>query len=109
MAPGSYTVAVKATGFKSYAQKDINLASSDTRDLGRIALELGTVTQEVSVTATAQQVQVASSEKSSLIDGNQINSIALKGRDLFGLLQLIPGITGVSGGESTGTGLPGTH
>jgi hypothetical protein len=108
MAPGSYTVAVKATGFKSYSQKDISLASSDTRDVGRIALELGTVTQEVSVTATAQQVQVASSEKSSLIDGNQINSIALKGRDLFGLLQLIPGITGVGGGESTGTGLPGS-
>ena len=108
MNPGSYTVAVKATGFKSYAQKDINLASSDTRDLGRIALELGTVTQEVSVTAAATPVQVASSEKSSLVDGNQLNSIALKGRDLFGFLQLIPGITGSTGSESTTTGLPGS-
>ena len=95
MAPGTYTVEVKATGFKSYAQKGI-------------ALELGTVTQEVSVTATAQQVQVASSEKSSLIDGNQLNNIALKGRDLFGFLQLIPGITGATGSETTTTGVPGT-
>ena len=108
MAPGTYTVTVKAPGFKSYAQKGIALAASDTRDLGRIALELGTVTQEVSVTAQATPVQVASSEKSSLIDGNQLTNLALKGRDLFGFLQLIPGITGATGSETTTTGLPGT-
>jgi hypothetical protein len=108
MAPGTYTVTVKAPGFKSYAQKGIALAASDTRDLGRIALELGTVTQEVSVTAQATPVQVASSEKSSLIDGSQLTNLALKGRDLFGFLQLIPGITGATGSETTTTGLPGT-
>ncbi len=101
MAPGTYTVGVKATGFKSYSQKDISLASSDTRDLGRIALELGTVTQEVSVTAVALAVQTASSEKSALVDGNQLNSIALKGRDLFAFMALVPGISGVSSNETT--------
>ncbi len=105
--PSTYTVTVKATGFKSYSQKDIRLASSDTRDLGRIVLELGTVTQEVSVTAQATPVQTASSEKSALVDVDQINRVALRGRDLFGMLQLIPGITGAAGGETTGTGLPG--
>jgi hypothetical protein len=101
MASGTYTVGVKATGFKSYAQKGISLASSDTRDLGRIALELGTVTQEVSVTAAALAVQTASSEKSALVDGNQLNSIALKGRDLFAFMALVPGISGVSSNETT--------
>ncbi len=105
--PSTYTLTIKATGFKTYNQQNIALASSDIRDLGRIVLTLGAITEEVSVTAIATPVQTASSEKSSLVDGNQLNQIALRGRDLFGYLKLIPGVTGVNGGETTGTGLPG--
>ncbi len=105
--PGTYTLTIKASGFKTYNQQGIGLASSDVRDLGRIVLTLGAVTEEVSVTAVATPIQTASSEKSSLVDGNQLNQIALRGRDLFGYLKLIPGVTGTNGGETTGTGLPG--
>jgi hypothetical protein len=90
--PGSYSISVKSQGFKSYLQRDINLASSEARDLGQIKLELGTVTDEISVTATTTAVQTASSEKSSLVDGAQLNAIALKGRDIFGFLSLVPGV-----------------
>jgi hypothetical protein len=98
---GEYTITVKAQGFKSYAQKGISLASSETRDLGRIVLELGALVEQVSVTAEATPVQTASSEKSALVDGKQLNAIALKGRDLFAFLQLVPGVTGAVGGETT--------
>ncbi len=90
--PGTYNLTVRADGFKSYEQQGIAIASSETRNLGRVVLEIGTVVEEISVVATAVAVQTASSEKSSLIDGNQLNSIALKGRDPLAMLALLPGV-----------------
>jgi hypothetical protein len=75
--------------------------------LGTIGLQIGSVSESIEVTAQATPVQTASSEKSALVDAQQIETVALKGRDMFGLLQLIPGITGATGGDTTGTGLPG--
>jgi hypothetical protein len=106
--PGTYSITAKAAGFKTYTQQGINLASSETRDLGRIVLPIGSVTEEISVTAEVTPLQTASSEKSALIDGNQLVRIPMRGRDLFGYLRTVPGVTGVAGGETTGTGLPGS-
>ena len=101
IAPGAYTLTAKVQGFKTYTQQEINLASAETRDLGRIRLVLGSLTEEVSVVATATAVQTASSEKSSLVDGNQLNQIAIKGRDLMAMLNLVPGVVSTSAGEVT--------
>src|SRR5215472_262331 len=35
---------------------------------------------------------ISSSEKSQLIDSNQLTNVTLKGRDLFGYMKLIPGV-----------------
>ena len=98
---GTYNLTLKASGFKTYLQQGIELAASETRDLGRIKLTLGLVTEQVSVEAVATPLQTASSEKSSLVDGNQLNKIALKGRDLMGMLNLIPVVYSPSAGETT--------
>ena len=99
--PGTYTVTLTAQGFKTHTQERINLASSETRDLGRIKLTLGSLTETVSVTAEVTPLQTASSERSALIDFSQINRIALRGRDLMGMLNLMPGVTSTSAGETT--------
>jgi len=99
--PGTFTLTVRATGFKAYTQKDIVVASSETRDLGHVQLQLGNVTEEVSVTAEATPLQTASSEKSSLVTGTQLSSIALKGRDFFGLLDLLPGVVDTRNRDNT--------
>jgi len=101
LAPGAYTLTVKAAGFKTYEQSALNLASQETRDLGSLQLTLGSAVEQVSVTAVATPVQTASSEKSSLVDGAQLNQIAIKGRDMFAMLSLIPGIVNTSPGETT--------
>jgi hypothetical protein len=92
LAPGQYTLRVDANGFKAYELKDILLAASENRDLGTLVLQLGTVTESVSVTAEATPVQTASSERSSTIDTVQLGEVALKGRDLYGYMTLIPGV-----------------
>lgn len=99
--PGTYSLKIQAKGFKTYIRDEISLSSSEMRDLGHVVLDLGAPTETVSVTAEATPVQTASSEKSSTITGEQLQMIALKGRDLFGYLSLIPGITGASGGDVT--------
>src|SRR5579871_4587084 len=102
MLPGKYSAAIKAAGFKSLEIKEINLASSETHDLGGLVLQLGDVSEQVAVTAEATPVQTASSERSALIDNNQLNDVALKGRDPFGFMRLVPGIVDQATDRSSG-------
>src|SRR5882762_4476441 len=92
LSPGNYSVSVTLTGFKSLTQKEIVLSASETRDLGQVSLEIGSMTETIAITAEATPIQVGSSEKSQTINGQQLNDITLKGRDLFGYLKLVPGV-----------------
>lgn len=92
LAPGTYSVGVTITGFKSISQKDIVLSAQETRDVGRLTLALGSTTDTIAITAEATPIQLASSEKAQTIDGRQLNDITLKGRDVFGYLKLVPGV-----------------
>jgi len=62
-------------------------------------LEIGSIQETVTVEAKTTPVETASSEKSSLVTGQQLNSIALKGRDFFGLMYTLPGIVDTSTGR----------
>lgn len=99
--PGTYSLSVRVQGFKSYSAKDLAIESSSTRDLGRIKLELGSIAEQVSVTAEIASVQTASTEKGALVDGNQLNRLAIKGRDMVQMLSLLPGVTGTANSETT--------
>src|SRR6185437_3359275 len=71
---------------------------------GKITLTLGSVSESVSVTAEMSQIQLASAEKSSTINTADLESLTLKGRDLFGYMRLVPGVidTGAQGRDVTG-------
>jgi hypothetical protein len=94
IAPAVYSLSVKAgSGFQAAAITGIAVTASEIHDVGRIKLSMGAVTEEVSVTAVATPVQTTSSENSSLADQTQVNQIAVRGRDLFGILQTVPGVS----------------
>src|ERR1035441_3761787 len=68
LVPATYTLTVKpAAGFKTYTQSAIAVTADERRDLGKISLALGALTEQVSVTAITTPVQTASSENSKLI------------------------------------------
>jgi hypothetical protein len=94
--PGTYSVLVTASGFKGYQQTNIILAANETREIGRVGLEIGNSTETVTVTAEAVAIQLASSEKATLVDGIQLSNETLKGRDIFGYLKLLPGVVDIS-------------
>src|ERR1019366_4768179 len=106
--PAVYNLTVKAgSGFKALDLNDIHVTANEVRELGRLKLALGALTEQVEVTAATTPVQTASSENSKLVDGGQVMDIALKGGDLFGILQTIPGFNAgdtyltQGGGETT--------
>jgi len=96
LSPGTYSVTVKAAGFKQFTSNNITVAANETRDIARLELQLGNTSESVTVTAEAAAIQLASSEKSTSIDGNQLSNVTLRGRDIFGYLKLVPGVVDIS-------------
>ena len=90
--PGTYTVTIRASGFKTTTQGGILVAAQETHNAGRITLEVGTVAETTTVTAEAAPVQVTSSEISQTVDASKLENLTLKGRDLFGYVRLVPGV-----------------
>src|SRR5436305_7621673 len=61
---GEYNLRVEKEGFKAMLREHIVVATGDRIALGNVALDLGSVTETVSVTAAAALVQTTSSERS---------------------------------------------
>ena len=103
--PGTYVLHIQADGFKTFDMKDIDLSSSQTRDLGTLALEVGSRAESITVTADASQVQTASSERGSEVTGTQINEAPLKGKDPWSLIATLPGIVDANVTNTSSGGL----
>jgi hypothetical protein len=104
---GNYDVAVTVSGFKTYEQKGIKLASTERVALRAIALEVGGVSETVTVQAESVQVQTTTAARSGLITRDNIEDIALKGRDFAGMLKILPGVIDTSNREAPGWGTMG--
>ncbi len=100
--PGTYTVTITLAGFKKYERKGIPLTANERVPVGKIALEIGDVSQTVTITAEQTYVKTESAERAGLIDEQQIQSIPLKGRDYMGLVKLLPGVVDTANREAPG-------
>ena len=89
---GTFTITSKAPGFKTRIQKDVAVSSSETRDVGNLTLEIGNVSDQISVNADAPPIQLASSEKALTMDQVQIENVPLRGRDIFQFIGTLPGV-----------------
>ena len=89
---GTYSVSVELKGFKTYRQEDIRLSAGQIRTLGDIPMQLGNLTEVVTVEANAAPVDLGSGEKSGLVTGEQIDQTAIRGRDFLDMLRLLPGV-----------------
>ena len=104
---GKYDITVTVSGFKTYEQKGIDLASTERIALKAIALEVGGLAETVTVQADAVTVQTTTAARSGLITRDNIEDIALKGRDFAGMLKLLPGVIDTSNREAPGWGSMG--
>ena len=89
--PASTTSRVTVNGFKTYEQKGSPSRRPSASALRAIALEVGGVAETVTVQAESVQVQTTTAARSGLITRDNIEDIALKGRDFAGHAQAAAG------------------
>src|SRR5258706_6268741 len=92
IAPGAYTVRVEAAGFRPIEQKGNMVLSSARLALGKMALEVGSVTESVQVTAQTATVATTTSAQAATIDSKQMDLIAVKGRDPMSVFKTLAGV-----------------
>ncbi len=88
--PGYYTVRAEAQGFKIIINAHIELTVGYTQRVN-FKLEVGAVTQQVTVEGEATQVDTESNRMSDLVTAQQVENLPLNGRNIFQMIQLAPG------------------
>ncbi|MGE0886221.1 MAG: carboxypeptidase regulatory-like domain-containing protein [Blastocatellales bacterium] len=104
--PGDYTITVEAQGFKKVVKSGIVINASDRQSTGIISMEIGQIGETVEVTADAAQLQIKteSGEQSTAINNQQIQNLAVNGRNYLDLLKLTPGVVVTTGFATSGPG-----
>src|SRR5262249_58262910 len=88
--PGTYDLAVDLQGFKRYEQTGLSLSASDRLSAGDLTLDVGGVSESVEVRAEVSPVQSVSSERSALLDSNQVANLMSRRHDVMALLSILP-------------------
>jgi hypothetical protein len=91
--PGAYTLTVESKGFKRMERTSLNLTADERLPLGTITLEVGSLSESVTVRTEGAIVQTASAEHSGLLTSSQVDNLLIKGRNIVTMLQLLPGVT----------------
>ena len=88
---GTYKLTATAAGFQQYTTSDIDLKVNDQLRID-VALQVGSVQQEVNVMANAVQVETESTQLGDVIESKKILALPLNGRSYIDLLGLQAGV-----------------
>lgn len=109
---GTYTVRVEREGFLAYEQTGIVLTAGQKARVD-LRIEVGAVTDTVSVTSDAPVLNVSTSEQGQLLDRKRIEQLPVAGRNFGNLITLANGalsgrgqgrqVFNLNGGPASGT------
>ena len=95
---GNYELLVEKPGFRPYRQTGLTLRLGDQSRLD-IRLVLGQASESVDVNAEASLLQTAGGSVSYHVNGSQIETLPLDGRNFIPLVALSPGVALPGGGS----------
>ena len=98
---GDYSISIEAAGFKRFTQHGVALYLGDVRQVD-VTLEVGQVTDSVTVEAEAPLIQIEDATVGSLINNKQIAELPLNGRDYLQLAALSSGTVPVISSNTNG-------
>jgi hypothetical protein len=101
---GRYTVMSEISGFKTLTMSNVDVGV-DQRVRIDIKLEVGAMTESVSITAETPLLQTSSSELGTTVGNEQIEALPLNGRNFVNLTRTVPGVLrGIPGANIDGAG-----
>ena len=103
LAVGTYDLTVSHPGFRDFVEKSIKIDANSAIRID-IKLELGAVTNTVTVNSEELRIETQSTQMGEVIEGDQITSVPLNGRSYLDLLTLQPGVNPYQGNSTTGGG-----
>jgi hypothetical protein len=92
---GTYTVTITAQGFKTFTTTDLKIDAGREYTLNP-TLEVGGVTETVTVSAGADILNSANAELSSTVSPRQVIDLPINGRNPLALISLQPGANATS-------------
>ncbi len=106
VANGTYRIEISTPNFRRFVAQDVivNVATSTRVDA---KLSVGSVSEVVTVSADAIQVQTDSGSLGTVVDGTQVKELPLNGRSFVELTQLGPGVAAANNFDSKNKGLQG--
>jgi hypothetical protein len=89
--PGRYNVTFTKDGFQTVRRNEIVLQVADRLQMS-INLEIGSITQEVTVVGEQELIQTATASRGLVFDPVKMQEIPLNGRQAYMLMRLSPGV-----------------
>lgn len=99
----TYIVRVSMDGFKTLERRDVAVSAGDRVVVGTMTVELGALSETVTVTGEAPLIQSQTGERSSLVTTEAVQNLPIANRNFGGLASLTPGVIG-----TTRIGTPGS-
>jgi hypothetical protein len=101
---GKYTLTAELSGFKTVSMSGIDVGV-DQRVRVNARLEIGAVSESVTITGSSPLVQTSSSELGTTVSEEQIKTLPLNGRNFVNLTRTVPGVVrGIPGANIDGAG-----
>jgi len=88
---GTYDLEVTANGFKTQKRTSIVLAVAQNSRID-VSLEVGNVSENVTVVAEAATVNTESGEVGAVVDNTKVTEMPLNGRQMWALTELVPNV-----------------
>ena len=104
--PTTYEIRAELAGFRTVRQTDVVLAANQNLTLN-ITLELGELSETVTVAGEAASVDITSSTIAEVVDSKRIVELPLNGRDAARLSMLVSGMVVTSVDQESGKTIPG--
>ena len=102
--PDTYTLTAELQGFKKLERTNLVVNANDRLSAGILALEVGAMTEEVTVSTRVSELQTTSGERSFTLENSALQNIANNGRMLFNFAVLVPGaVPQGNGGQEIGS------
>ncbi len=101
---GEYRLQVEASGFQGYVRSSITLAVDDKPTID-VVLQVGNVSESVTVTDAAPLVEAQTGTLRGLVDQQRMLNLPLNGRDMTQLLNVQAGVIRTADSSSSGEGV----